>query len=53
MGICSVDLDATDQLLIIYCAFFKFLKTKNYSEVAIYRLQESLYVHLNFSTSCK
>ena len=33
MGITSVDLDATDQLLIIYCALVKSLKKREYSEV--------------------
>jgi len=45
LGIIDVGLDTKGQLLIIYCAFFKYLKKKIgiqlSSASAVYRLQES------------
>jgi len=45
LGIINVDFNATGQLLIIYCAFGKFLRKmgiKQSSASALYRLQEGL-----------
>jgi len=46
MGVIDVEFDATDQLLIIYSAFVKYLGKKmgiqRSSASAFYRLQESL-----------
>jgi len=43
LGIVNVDFNATDELLIIYTAFVKYLrKNGNTMKQCIYRLQEGL-----------
>jgi hypothetical protein len=52
LGIISVDFNTTNQLLIIYCAFVKYLGkilgTQRSSASAVYRLQEKSMIQLEW-----